>query len=162
MRHRSRAHTHATPRIRPIADARGHAMSNEITTMMHELLEAWNDHDSVRAAQFYAEDYYGVDVAQSEPQIGRGARVRVLDAYIRAFPDLHFSGETLVDGDRAALIWTMTGTQRGPILGIPATGRYVEIRGVSILQIVNGKIARGTTVWDTAGLLRALRLLPEL
>jgi predicted ester cyclase len=56
----------------------------------------------------------------------------------------------------------MSGTQRGAFMGIPATGRFVEVRGVSILTIENGLIARGTNIWDTAGLLRALHLLPEL
>jgi steroid delta-isomerase-like uncharacterized protein len=126
------------------------------------LIEAWNAHDSERAALFYAEDYHGTDVSQLQPQVGRAARVRVLESYIRAFPDLHFTGDSIVEDERAVLIWTMSGTQRGAFMGIPATGRFVEVRGVSILTIENGLIARGTNIWDTAGLLRALHLLPEL
>jgi steroid delta-isomerase-like uncharacterized protein len=138
------------------------AMSAEITQMMRDLIAAWNDHDVERAAQFYAEDYHGTDVGQSGPQIGRASRVRVLEAYIRAFPDLQFTGDSIVEGDRAVLIWTMTGTHRGPVYRIPPTGRQIEVRGVSILTVAGGKITRGHNIWDTAGLLRALKLLPEL
>jgi hypothetical protein len=30
------------------------------------------------------------------------------------------------------------------------------------MEIADGLIIRGTNIWDTAGFLRALRLLPEL
>lgn len=137
-------------------------MSAEITQMMRDLLDAWNAHDVERAALFYAEDYQGTDVGQSGPQNGRTSRVRVLEAYIRAFPDLQFTGDSVVEGNRAVLIWTMTGTQRGPVYKIPPTGRRIEIRGVSILTVEGGQITRGHNIWDTAGLLRSLKLLPEL
>lgn len=137
-------------------------MSTPIVQMLHDLIDAWNAHDAERAAQFYAEDYHGIDVGQSEPQIGRAARIRVLEAYIRAFPDIHYAAETVVEGDQAVLIWTMTGTQNGPVYGLPPTGRRIEVKGVSILKITHGLITHGTNIWDTAGFLRALKLLPEL
>ena len=97
-------------------------MSTHIAQLLHDLIDAWNAHDAERAAQFYAEDYHGTDVGQSEPQIGRAARIRVLETYIRAFPDIHYAAETVVEGDQAVLIWTMTGTQNGPVYGLPPTG----------------------------------------
>jgi hypothetical protein len=36
------------------------------------------------------------------------------------------------------------------------------VRGVSAFATENGKITRGLHVWDVAGFLRALGLLPEL
>jgi steroid delta-isomerase-like uncharacterized protein len=137
-------------------------MSQSIAQLLEELLAAWNDHDPARAGLFYAEDYYGTDVGQHEPQIGREARMQVLKSYIHAFPDLHFTGESVVEGNRAVLIWTMHGTHGAPILGIPATGRLIKVQGVSILTIEGRLITRGVTIWDTAGFLRALKLLPEL
>jgi steroid delta-isomerase-like uncharacterized protein len=133
-----------------------------IAQMLQELINAWNAHDPVRAAQYYAEDYHGTDVGQSQPQIGRAARVRVLEAYIKAFPDIQYQVETLVDGNRAVMIWTMTGTQNGSVHGLPPSGRRIEVRGVSVLTITDGLISHGENIWDTAGFLRALKLLPEL
>lgn len=130
--------------------------------LVMDLLDAWNAHDVERAASFYAPDYVGEDVGQAAAQRGAHERVHVLAAFTRAFPDLRFTGETIVEGRRAALLWTMRGTHRGPIMNIPPTGRQIEVRGVSLLTIEDGKITRGLNVWDTAGLLRALKLLPEL
>jgi steroid delta-isomerase-like uncharacterized protein len=137
-------------------------MEHDITHMLQELIAAWNSHDSERAAQYYSEDYHGTDVGQSQPQHGRAARIRVLEAYMKAFPDIHYAAETVVEGNRAVLIWTMTGTQNGPVHGLPPTGRRIEVRGVSVLTITKGLISHGENIWDTAGFLRALKLLPEL
>lgn len=137
-------------------------MTNNISETVRELLDAWNAHDSEKAASFYAYDYEGVDVGQASVQHGPQARVRILDSYVRAFPDLTFNGETVVEGSRAVLIWTMRGTHQGAFMRIPPTGRSVEIRGVSVLTFENGKIIRGLNIWDTAGFLRAVGLLPDL
>jgi steroid delta-isomerase-like uncharacterized protein len=83
--------------------------------------------------------------------------------YFDAFPDLHFTPEEIiVQDDRAVLAWIGRGTHRGKLMNIPATGRSVEIRGVSLLTIKDNQVQRGLYIWDVAGLLRTLGLLPEL
>jgi hypothetical protein len=47
-------------------------------------------------------------------------------------------------------------------MNIPPTGRNVEVLGTSVLTVGDGKIARGLYIWDVAGLLRSIGLLPEL
>ena len=36
------------------------------------------------------------------------------------------------------------------------------LHGVSMLTVADGLIVRGARIWDVAGFLRAVRLLPEL
>lgn len=95
-------------------------------------------------------------------QRGPEERLRILKSYVRAFPDIYFTGEVVVEKNKAVLIWTMRGTHQGSFMHIPPTGRVVEIRGVSIMTIEDGKIVRGMNIWDTAGFLRAVGLLPDL
>ena len=135
---------------------------HDIAAIVQSLLAAWNSHDPQRAAAFYADDYVGEDVAHGKAQHGPSDRIRVLESYVCGFPDLHFVGDVLVEHERAVLIWTMQGTHRGRFMNIPATGRAVTVRGVSVLHFRAGKIVSGTNIWDVAGLLRALGLLPEL
>jgi steroid delta-isomerase-like uncharacterized protein len=137
-------------------------MADDIAQFVMDLLAAWNAHDLDRVASFYAPDFIGIDVGQAKPQRGPRERCVVLAGYMHAFPDLSFTGEALVEGQRAVLSWTMRGTHRGTLMRIPPTGREVAVRGVSILTIADGKVTHGETIWDTAGLLRALGLLPEL
>jgi hypothetical protein len=47
-------------------------------------------------------------------------------------------------------------------MNIPPTGRAIVLHGVSLLTVSSGKITRASYLWDVAGLLRCLGLLPEL
>lgn len=125
-------------------------------------LAAWNAHDLDGVAAFLAPGYEGVDIADAAPRAGDQAR-EAIARYLTAFPDLAITDEeTIVQGNRVAVSWTARGTHRGPLLHIPPTGRAVAVRGVTFLTVADGKVARSLCVWDVAGLLRGVGLLPEL
>jgi steroid delta-isomerase-like uncharacterized protein len=131
--------------------------------LVRGLLEAWNDHDIERIKTFYAPEYEGVDVSQAEPQYGPQGMSETVERYLRAFPDLRFvEEETVVQDNRAVLVWRAQGTHEGKLMRIPPTGRKLEVRGTSVLTAEDGKVTRGLYIWDVAGLLRAIGLLPEL
>lgn len=137
-------------------------MTQDVAGYVTDLLNALNTHDLERIASFYADDFEGEDVGAVLPQHGSHERVQVFASFVQAFPDLQFTGAALAEGDQVALFWTMTGTHHGTIMRIPATGRSVRVRGVSLLTITDGKITRGLQIWDTAGFFRSLGLLPDL
>ncbi len=138
-------------------------MTQQILQLIDQLLEAWNSHDPVRVASWYTEDCHGLDVAIARPQTGREGIQRMFEEYYRAFPDLKVSQEEIiVDENRVALFWTAQGTHRGAILNIPATGHCFAVRGVNRLLLRDGKVCETLTIWDVAGMLRALGLLPDL
>ena len=141
-----------------------HSENIEMTTeLITNVISAWNAHDPDLAARFYAPDYLGLDVAHSEPQHGLSGLRQSMARYFRAFPDIQFSQDSLIiQGDTAALAWTAHATHRGQLMNIPPTGRQVQIQGVSLLTIANGKIRKASYIWDVAGLLRNLGLMPEL
>jgi steroid delta-isomerase-like uncharacterized protein len=134
------------------------------TQFAHNLIEAWNSHDIDRIAAFYAPDYEDVDVARPNVQHGTDDFRRVAAYYLRALPDLHITLDDLIVGEdgRAALAWTWRGTHKGTLMKIPPTGRTVTVRGTTLLTLADGKIQRSVRIWDVAGLLRAVGLLPEL
>jgi steroid delta-isomerase-like uncharacterized protein len=139
------------------------ATPEETVRLVRDLLEAWNAHDIERIKTFYAPEYEGVDVGQAGPQRGAQSVSRNVERYLRAFPDLRFVEEDIVaQDDRAVLVWTAYGTHQGRLMNIPPTGRNVAVRGASVLTVENGKVVRGLYVWDVAGLLRSIGLLPEL
>ena len=76
---------------------------------------------------------------------------------------MHFSIEnTISQGNKVAVSWIATGTHRGPFMHIPATGRSVFVRGMSMLTVEEAQIVGAVYIWDVAGLLRDLGLLPQL
>lgn len=127
------------------------------------LVEAWNSQDTGRVQDFYAPEYEGVDVGRAEPYRGPQGAARHMTSYLGAFPDLRFTqDEIVVQGDRVALFWTAHGTHEGRLMNIPPTGRKIAVQGASLLTVENEKVTRGLYVWDVAGLLRSIGLLPEL
>jgi steroid delta-isomerase-like uncharacterized protein len=138
-------------------------MSQTIPTLLTQLLEAWNAHDLERASALYAPSYTGIDVSEAQPQQGRQAVRQTLARYFAAFPDLQFTAEeTVIEDQRVAVQWSAQGTHRGHFMNIPPTGRTITLRGVTILTIADQQIQSGLFMWDVAGLLRALGLLPDL
>ena len=64
------------------------------------------------------------------------------DEFLGAFPDLKVTTDFLVaEGDKVVHHWTATGTHKGELVGIPATGKQIEMTGIAIVRIAGGKIA---------------------
>jgi steroid delta-isomerase-like uncharacterized protein len=79
-----------------------------------------------------------------------------------AFPDIHFVDERrLADGDRVVFQWSVAGTHQGEFMGIPATGRRLEIRGVSVARIENGRIIEEVIYYDRLAVLEQLGVFPR-
>lgn len=76
-----------------------------------------------------------------------------------AFPDIVVTTEDLVAaGDRVVQRWRIRGTQEGPVMGIPPTGRTVDVEGINIFRMEGGRIVERWGVFDAAGL--RMQLVP--
>ena len=85
------------------------------------------------------------------------AYAEALRAIIRAFPDYRWElRHLLVDPPWIAAHFADTGTHRGPLLGVPATGRPVSTQEFAFYRVDAGRIAE---VWGTADNLRLLQQL---
>jgi len=79
---------------------------------------------------------------------------QVFQTYFTAFPDLAMEeDDVLVDGQRAVVMATFTGTDRGGFMGMPASGRSVNIPVVFLYEFKDGKIVRDRRVYDFTGVL---------
>lgn len=69
------------------------------------------------------------------------------------FPDLQMTVEdTVSQGDKAAVRFTVTATHKGEFMGIPPTDRKVSWEGIGIIRVVDGKMAERWNVSDMMGL----------
>jgi steroid delta-isomerase-like uncharacterized protein len=114
-----------------------------------------------RASEFYAADYAGLlagNVVHGPAGYASSARVS-----LAAFPDLHETPEEMIaEGDRVVVRHRMTGTHRGPFLGVQATGRQVSVIVVDFYRVTDGKIVEETSLIDVFGLLQQLGAAPVL
>ena len=59
------------------------------------------------------------------------------------------------------MLWTAEGTNTGEGNGLPATGKKVKGRGITIWRIVNGKIKEEWSEFDELRLMKQLGLIPS-
>ncbi|GIU56646.1 ester cyclase [Arthrobacter sp. NicSoilC12] len=80
-----------------------------------------------------------------------------------AFPDISVkeAEPTLSDGNLEAAHVVMTGTHKGDLMGIAATGKTVEFGGTDIVRVQDGKIAEHWGSTDTMSLMQQIGALPE-
>lgn len=79
-----------------------------------------------------------------------------------AFPDLHMEVVDIVaEGDSVAVRVTMTGTHRGPFMGIPPTGRRFAVEQMRIMRFRDGKMTDSWAVIDWLGWRQQLGALPQ-
>ena len=95
--------------------------------------------------------------ARGEELRGRDGLTALLRGYREAFPDLRIEIDELIgDNEVIVSVFTMTGTHLGDLLGIPATGKTVNIRGVVRSRFRNGKIADDWEILDQLTLMEQL------
>ena len=88
--------------------------------------------------------------------------IRQLSALFRAaFPDGRMTVEDMIaEGDRVATRKTFRGTHQGAFMGLPPTGKPVEIGLIDLVRVVDGRIIEHWNAVDTLGLLQQLGVLP--
>jgi steroid delta-isomerase-like uncharacterized protein len=67
----------------------------------------------------------------------------------KAFPDLKMTVDLMVaEGDLVTVVWTFRGTNTAAGYGLPPTGARIELRGITVWRIVDGKIREEWTSFD--------------
>jgi steroid delta-isomerase-like uncharacterized protein len=123
--------------------------------------EAVSNRDPEAMAEHWRED--GVDdLVPVRPLRGKDEIVAFFRDLFAAVPDMEMTVTRVVAGEtQAAVEWRMTGTfTGGPFEGIDPTGRHVEIRGIDLLEIEDGKIVGNTAYYDGMSFARQIGLMP--
>ncbi len=80
----------------------------------------------------------------------------------KAFPDLRVRVLRVVaENDMVVVQWLARGVNTGAGNGLPATGRSVEVGGITIFRMKDGLIAEEWNSMDTLLMLRQLGLMPS-
>lgn len=124
--------------------------------------EGFNAHNPAIVDEMFAADI--VQHVPSPPPGFRGDREGVKQGFamiLSAFPDWHVTVEDmLAEGDKVVTRFTRQGTQRGELLGIPATGKSVTTTGIDIFRIADGKLAEHWVESDVLGVMQQLGVIP--
>ena len=126
----------------------------EIESLVARCQEAFDHHDAVALA----DEHSAMCVMDSQTAggavTGRQAIAGIYEAWFKGFPDLVVAPEELlVDGTRFARRYTLTGTDTGGFLGLPATGKPFHLPLVWLCDTRDGQIVHSRPVYDFSGLL---------
>jgi predicted ester cyclase len=77
-----------------------------------------------------------------------------------AFPDWNLKTEQLIiDGNMAVEVMNVSCTHAGEFMGLPASGRKAQFKGVRILRIENNLIQEEQRLYDFTSLLMQVGVL---
>jgi predicted ester cyclase len=77
------------------------------------------------------------------------------------FPDMNWTvNEQIAEGEKVVTRFTWTGTHQGEFMGIPPTGKSVEVWGVVIDVVRNNLFSESRIIMDNVGLLHQLGIMP--
>jgi steroid delta-isomerase-like uncharacterized protein len=132
--------------------ARNKAVAQRVFT------EIFNQGKFEVAGEIYAPDFvnhgetrdYGL---QEDQEAARGWK--------QAAPDLVVTVDRMIaEGDLVTVLWTGRGTNTGTGNGLPATGRKIQVRGITIWRVADGRICEEWSAFDRLNLLKQAGLLP--
>jgi steroid delta-isomerase-like uncharacterized protein len=83
--------------------------------------------------------------------------------YVAAFPDLKMHAEdVLTSGDKIVTRGRATGTHRGEFMGMPATGKAIDVQLIDIVRFGDDGLAHEHWgVFDTMAMMQQLGAVPD-
>jgi steroid delta-isomerase-like uncharacterized protein len=118
--------------------------SNNLDTLVEVLAPTFRPHNLLPGVPATLEGYKGIHLMT-----------------VAAFPDFHVAIEDLLgEGDKVVIRFRMTGTHQGDFMGIPATGVKINVTGISIFRLADGKIVEHWGEEDSLGWLQQLGAIP--
>ena len=86
----------------------------------------------------------------------------VATSIIGAFPDRQITHhDTIAEGDKVMVRWSMSGTQKGDLMGIPPTNKSMTMTGFDLFRIASGKIVEMWQDADQLGMMQQLGVIPS-
>ena len=111
--------------------------------------------DRIYAADFVQYEPSGTKNLAEFKQSARGL--------FSAFPDLVLTIDDLVaEGNKVTKRWTARGTHKGEYLGIPASGNSLNVTGISVYRVADGKFAECWHLADALTMMQQLGALPPM
>jgi steroid delta-isomerase-like uncharacterized protein len=105
--------------------------------LVHKWIEAWRNNNLALIDELFTQDY-AVNGTVIGPQ-GVKQAVHFLHA---VFSEITFElNEMVAEDDKVVVRWTVRGRQVGDFMGIAPTRKFVELQGINIYRVRDGKIS---------------------
>ena len=135
----------------------------ELQQFIDRYNEAWNAHDVDAIVAMHTEESVFENHVTGDINVGREQIGAAIRGIFGVFPDLNFEGRRqYIRENLVVQEWTARGTQQGTMtrggVEVPPTGKSVEYKGMDVIPIEDGLVARKDVYSDSVTLLRQLGL----
>jgi steroid delta-isomerase-like uncharacterized protein len=125
--------------------------------------DAWNAHDVEAILGMHTEDSVFENHVTGDVNVGREQIGSAIRGIFSVFPDLSFEGRRqYIREDLVVQEWTARGTHGGTMtrggIELEPTAKKVEYKGMDVIPIRDGLVARKDVYSDSVTLLRQLGL----
>jgi len=129
--------------------------------LSRKIFAAWNEKKLDNLLPLFDENY--VDhTAPAEAPSGLDWVKMQYEIYTAAFPDIHFEIDDFVeDGDKVGERITITGTHQGELMGIPATGKEINVSALAIHRAGGGLCVEVWFYLDEMSMMQQLGVVPS-
>ena len=140
-----------------------HVDGAELQEFIDRYNAAWNAHDIETIVSLHTEDSVFENHVTGDVNVGREQIRRAIAGIFAVFPDLTFETRcSYIREDLVVQEWTARGTHEGTMtrsgIEIEPTGRKVDYKGMDVIPIRDGLVARKDVYSDSVTLLRQLGL----
>ncbi len=124
--------------------------------------ELWNERRLEVADELIAEGGRNYDTGLIAHPFGPEEMKGTVRMVGCGFPDnVHRIEEVIAEGDTVVARVTLTGTHEGEFMGIPPTGRKIEITEIHIYRLEGGKAVEHRVGRDDLGAMRQLGVIAD-
>jgi steroid delta-isomerase-like uncharacterized protein len=136
--------------------------TNNNLAAVRRFWEGFNAHNLDIWDKVCASDFVNHDPGLPTPNADLPTIKRTIaDLLFTAFPDMVSSEEDLiVEGNKVIVRRTLRGTHTGAFMGVAPTGKKIEVGGVWLAHLSDGKIQEQWVYFDALGMLQQVGALP--
>ncbi len=120
----------------------------------------WNKHNIDAFEKYFTSDFF---MHNAEGDYNYEQYKEICKAYFTFLPDMYVTTNDLVaEGNKVTKVWTVNGTNKGELMGIPPTGKRIVVKGIEVFRIEDGKIAELWASMDNLGMMQQLGVIPPM
>jgi steroid delta-isomerase-like uncharacterized protein len=122
----------------------------------------WEEGNIDLVDELLAPDYVNRTPATPDQPTGPEGVKGVVSMFRSGMPDLRVVIEDMIaDGDKVAVRYTLEGTHKGELFGVPPTTQRLSIKSIAIERVSDGKIREHWRVTDSLDMMQQLGVIPS-
>jgi steroid delta-isomerase-like uncharacterized protein len=122
----------------------------------------WEEGNIDLVDELLAPDYVNHTPATPDQPTGPEGVKGVVAMFRSAMPDLRVIIEdTIAEGDKVAVRYTLEGTHEGELFGVPPTGKRLSIQSIAVERVSEGRIRDHWRVTESLDMMQQLGVVPE-